>query len=119
VKRQIRIKQDPIFRKRIIITLPPWGVPIVAAAAGIALGVQLEFLYIVIMTILVFIAFLGVAVEHRMVKELRYQIHNILYDIENEDMTPAAAFKDFIAEKPEPVQRISVKANGNGIPKRS
>lgn len=114
MKKQIRIKQDPIFRRRIIITLPPWGVPIVAAAAGIAIGVQLEFLYVVIMTILVVAAFVGVTVEHRMVRDLRYMIHNILYDIENDDMTPSVQFEEFRTQPETLKDRISVtKSNGS------
>lgn len=94
-----RIKQEPLFRRRILITIPPWGVPVIALGIGVGLWEQSQMLYEAICTILVASCLIGAAMMYTTVQEARHQIHNILHDMENENVEPPA---------------VEVKAESNG-----
>lgn len=58
-------------------------------ALGIAIGTftQLQTFYIAIMTILVAASVVATCALYRMVQDIRSSVHNILHDIENENMS--------------------------------
>ena len=97
VIRRIARKPD-LFRHRIIIVIPPWGVVIVAGAIGIAIFDRLPVVTEAIAILAALLA-LGCAwTARRMVRDLRYQVHEVLNDIGNETIEPAAEAEPAEAE---------------------
>ena len=109
-------KPTDIFRRKFIITIPPWGVLVFSAVVATAIGVQITRMLVVFLLIIVLCALVAAVTQHRLVNELRYSIHNILHDIENDGRySEQTSFEEYIAEdaKPERIPLKEVKANGS------
>jgi hypothetical protein len=86
-RENVRPRKMPVpFRNKIVIAVPSWSVPLVAIATGI--GVYFSFSHIanVIELLIVASSFIFAYEMHRMVQRLRVRIHELSYDIGNEDL---------------------------------
>lgn len=82
-----RIEPD-IFRRKIVITVPPWA--ILPLAGGVAVGliipVSFHLMADIVSVVLTALALIQMIVARRMLKAARWDIHRMLRDIGNEDI---------------------------------
>ena len=74
------------FRNKIVITVPSWSVPLVAIATGVGVYFSFSHTANVIELLIVMASFIFAYKMHRMVQRLRVRIHELSYDIGNEDL---------------------------------
>jgi hypothetical protein len=79
-------RRPSLFQRRIVITIPPWGVVVVAAAIAGAILDRFAMVTEIISVILCFISLVAVLTAQRIVKNLRYQVHAIITNQDNEDL---------------------------------
>jgi hypothetical protein len=103
-------RKATLFRYRIVITVPPWGVLPVASAVGIALLARPMFVTNVISIVLVILGLILVIKASAIVKALRHDVHEVLHNIGNED----APADDFPVEDGEEIIRLKRINNSNG-----
>jgi hypothetical protein len=86
----IKRKPSNLFKTRIVIAVPPWGVFVVAGAIGVAIFDRLAFVTEVISLVAAILAISCAWVARRMVRDLRYQVHEVLNDIGNDELEVVA-----------------------------
>jgi hypothetical protein len=122
-KQQKLTRPTDIFRRKVIITFPPWGVFLFGAIVAVSLGLQITRMLVIFLLIIVLCALTASVIQHRLMNELRHSIHNLLHDIENERFNaPPSTFEEYIAtDKPERIPLKDIKANGSkpSVSKRS
>jgi signal transduction histidine kinase len=69
-----------------VITVPPWGVIVVAGAIGAAILDRFALVTEIASIIMVAVMLVFVLTARRIVKELRYQVHAIITNQDNEDV---------------------------------
>lgn len=107
-------KPTDVFRRKIVITIPPWGVLVFSAIVAVSIGAQITRMLVIFLLIIVLSAFIATVVQHRLVNELRYSIHNILHDIENDGRyNDSPSFQEYIAEEAKPDRIPLKKINGD------
>ena len=84
----MRRAQPDIFKRKIVITIPPWAIlPLTGGViAGLAIPVSFHLMADVISTVLTALALIQMIVARRMLKRARWDIHRMLRDIGNEDI---------------------------------
>ena len=110
-------RMGDLFRRKIIFTVPPWGVPIIAGAILFGLVKTPMLVNSVVAFVLSCTALGLIVVARRQVRELRYAVHSALNDIENEDIE-SESVQSYLTDIPE-----IEKVNGNTpdilrVPKR-
>ena len=102
--RRYRRRPD-LFKRRIIITIHPWAIPLIALALGTSIAFSLNTTTNVICLIITFgVVFTGWRMRQQM-QDLRFQVHEILNNLENHDLD-----EDIEQESDEPKpDRINLK----------
>lgn len=88
-KRQMmtaKMRKASIFKYRLVITMPPWGVLVMAGAIGIALVSQPMLVTNVVSIIITTMALILILVCRRQVRALRYDVHEALNNIGNDEL---------------------------------
>jgi hypothetical protein len=81
-----KMRKASIFKYRLVITIPPWGVLAMAGAIGIALVSQPMLVTNVVSIIITTVALILIYVARRQVRALRYDVHEALNNIGNDDL---------------------------------
>jgi hypothetical protein len=109
-RRHLRMPGD-VFRRKLVITVPRWGVPIIALAVAIPLVVNITYIANVVEVVVVLTCVTVTMRLVRIVNGIKYEVRHILHGIdESEDDERYAAWMD----KPEGVPTLNLKRAGNG-----
>lgn len=110
MRKQPRLnKPTDIFRRKIIVTFPPWAVFVFGAVIGVSIGVQITRMFVIFLLIITLCALTATWAQHRMVNELRYSIHNLLHGIENDNRYPHDEPATFAGYMQPEIERIPLK----------
>lgn len=85
-RRLRQLRRASIFKYRLVITMPPWAVFVMAGAIGLALLTKPLLVTNVVSIIIVIMALILIYVSRRQVRALRYEVHEALNNIGNEDL---------------------------------
>jgi hypothetical protein len=82
-----RIQPD-LFLRKVVITISPWAVPVLAGGVigGIAIPVVFDRVVMVISFTITLFALIQILLARKMLKQARWDIHRMLRDIGNEDI---------------------------------
>jgi hypothetical protein len=82
----VRLAPASLFVRKIVIVIPPWGVPIIAG--GIIFGLVKTPMLInsVVAFVLSVTALVVTIAARRQLRELRYAMHSALNDIDNDEV---------------------------------
>lgn len=103
-----RQRRSSLFQYRLVITMPTWGVFVMAGAIGIALLAKPLLVTNIVALIVTTVALLLVKVARREVKKLRYEVHEALNNIGNDELE----LGDYIDNRPDATIRLK-RVNGN------
>jgi len=95
-------KRSDLFKRRIVITVPPWGVIVVAGAIGAAILDRFALVTEIASIVMVAVMLVFVLTAKRIVKELRYQVHDVINNIHNDDIDEEIS-EDAEANEPTPI----------------
>jgi hypothetical protein len=75
--------------RKIVITIPPWAVPVMLGGVitGIAVPASFNLMLSIISFTLCFFALVQMLLARRMLKRARWDIHRLLRDIGNEEIS--------------------------------
>jgi hypothetical protein len=107
-----RQRRSSLFHYRLIITIPAWGVFVMAGAIAIALLAKPLLMTNIIALIVTAVALLLIKISRREVKHLRYEVHEALNNIGNEDLILNGYGDDIIDNRPDATIKLK-KVNGN------
>lgn len=83
----VRERKMPVpFRSKIVITVPSWAIPLVAAATGAGVYFSFSRTANVIELLIICGSFLFTWEMSRMVHRLRVRLHEVMHGIGNEDL---------------------------------
>lgn len=82
----MRRAMSSLFARRFVIVIPPWGVPIIAAAILYGLVKTPMLVNSIVAFVLTVTALLVTIAARRSLRELRYAVHSALNDIENDEV---------------------------------
>jgi hypothetical protein len=102
-----RLRKSTLFRYRIIVTMPPWSVFLLAGAIALGLMARPMLLVTIISIITTALSLILVTVARRQVTALRYDVHEALNNIGNDDLV----LEDFDPD-PEPERIVLKRMNG-------
>src|SRR4029077_12931884 len=104
-------RKSTLFRYRIVITMPPWGVLVMAGSAGFVFLTRPLFVTNVISIVLVVVGLILVIRSRAMVKALRHDVHEALNDIGNDELVLGS---DYPADEQTETIRLKRINNTNG-----
>jgi hypothetical protein len=117
-RRHRRLPGD-IFRRKIVITIPPWGVLVLSLAITLPLIFSFTIIASMVQLAITATALTIVWRMHRIMQNMRYEVHHVLNDIENEYGYDG---DEIDTENTVPVTRLNLKGvNGERstrVPKR-
>lgn len=104
----VRQRKMPVpFRNKIVISVPSWAIPLVAAATGAGVYFSFSRIANVVELLIICGSFLFAWEMHRMVMRLRVRLHEIMNDIGNEDLDARyGVWMD--DELPKPAKRMTL-----------
>ena len=104
-------RKSTLFRYRIVVTMPPWGVLVMAGATGFVFLTRPMFATNVISIVLVVVGLILVIRSRAMVKALRHDVHEALNDIGNDELVLGS---DYPADEQTETIRLKRINNING-----
>lgn len=81
-----KVRKTTLFHYRIVITLPPWGVLVMAGAVGVGLVSQPMLVTNIVSVAATGIAVVFCVVARRIVKALRFEVHEALNNIGSDEL---------------------------------
>lgn len=82
----IRMRKATLFHRRIIVTVPPWAIWLIAAATFLS-GLARPIVLVTIISIITTVLSLGlVIIARRQVRALRHDVYEALHNIGNDDL---------------------------------
>jgi hypothetical protein len=84
-KMTAKMRRSTLFRYRIVITVPPWSVIVMASAIGFGLLTKPILATNIVSFVLVVASFICVWMSRRIVRGLRHDVHEALNNINNDD----------------------------------
>lgn len=84
-------RKTNLFNKRIVISLPPWGVAVVAGVSALAIFDNFTVVTNAVALLMTALSVVFMFTARRMLRGMRYQIHHILNDIGNDELTDEEA----------------------------
>jgi hypothetical protein len=109
-RRKLRMPGD-VFRRKLVITVPRWGVPVLALAVAIPLVVSFNYIANVVEVVVVLACVITTMRLVNIVNGIKYEVRHIIHGIdESEDDGRYAEWMD----KPEGVPTLNLKRSGNG-----
>jgi hypothetical protein len=110
----MRRAQPDIFKRKIVITIPPWAIPVLVGGVvgGIAIPVVFNRMMDAIAFTLTLLALAQMVMARKMLKRARWDIHRMLRDIGNDDIPddaeePPTRIIDFPRKVKEHVNSVS------------
>lgn len=82
-RRRLRMPGD-VFRRRLVITIHPWGVPILALAVALPLVFKFSYIYNAIEVAIVATSIVLVWRMSRIVNSLKYEVWHVLHNIDED-----------------------------------
>lgn len=84
-----KMRKSTLFRYRIVITMPPWGVLVMGAGIAIGLFTQPMLITNIVAVICALFAVVFIYVARRSLNALRHDVHEALNNIGNDEIETA------------------------------
>lgn len=108
-RRRLRAPGD-VFRRKLVITIHPWGVPVLALAVALPLVFKFSYIYNAIEVAIVATSIILVWRMSRIVNHMRYEMWHILHGInESDEDDRYAAWMDKPTIDDDDTPRITLK----------
>lgn len=83
-RRRLRMPGD-VFRRKLVITVPRWGVPVIALAIALPLVVSFSYIANVVELVVVLACVITTMRLVRIVNGIKYEVRHIIHGIDEED----------------------------------
>ena len=85
-KKPVLRRRTKLFNRRIVVSLPPWGVLVGSGVIALAIFDRFTVVTNAVALLVTVLSVVFCFTAHRLVRGMRYQMHHALNDIGNEEL---------------------------------